>query len=319
MEQPYSCPCPSGLFGNGFFPANRSLPDFVVRQMNFSCNDIFECENPLLNDCDFNSTCIDTPGSFRCQCNVGFYGTGIRNISSPTPSCLNVDECTNLTHNCAPNATCADNVGSFACTCDKGFVGNGTYCEDLNECATGVHNCANGTATCSNIVGSFLCTCKRGFNGTGTWCADINECVDLAPDNSTLHNCDVNANCTNLFGSFVCACNVGWADAPVANALPVAPSFNGTDYVIINGSIYEAINSTDYTEVNGTIYMIVNGTDYIPVNDTDFMVINGTVYKFINYTDNSASATNMADAVANGTVCLDINECTLGLCPAVTT
>ena len=38
---------------------------------------------------------------------------------------------------------------------------------DIDECASGSHNCVSGTATCSNTVGSYNCTCKPGYFGDG--------------------------------------------------------------------------------------------------------------------------------------------------------
>jgi len=41
---------------------------------------------------------------------------------------LDVDECTNKTHNCHSHATCTNTVGSFTCKCKVGFTGNGSSC-----------------------------------------------------------------------------------------------------------------------------------------------------------------------------------------------
>ena len=45
--------------------------------------------------------------------------------------CLDIDECTEETHNCheMSNATCTDTDGSFYCNCTEGFGGNGTFCD----------------------------------------------------------------------------------------------------------------------------------------------------------------------------------------------
>ena len=40
---------------------------------------------------------------------------------------------------------------------------------DINECATGTHNCS-ADAACSNTEGSYNCTCKPGFYGDGRHC-----------------------------------------------------------------------------------------------------------------------------------------------------
>lgn len=43
-------------------------------------------------------------------------------------------------------------------------------CLDLDECATGTHNC-KGISKCVNNIGSFMCTCNPGFryNGSNCW------------------------------------------------------------------------------------------------------------------------------------------------------
>jgi cysteine-rich repeat protein len=248
LTDPYTCTCPSGLFGNGFYPANRSMSEVEARRKNFGCNDIYECEDPELNNCDWNATCTDTKGSFTCQCDPGFAGTGtynktsgseilnntsnitsksvsirVYNSSSSNSSCQNINECALSVHDCASNATCNDTIGSFLCSCNRGYVGNGTYCPDLDECAADLHNCANGSATCTNTDGSFLCACKAGFNGTGITCENVDECSALS------HNCDSHANCSDTYGSFLCQCNAGWLN------------INGT----INGTACDDVNECD--------------------------------------------------------------------------
>ena len=41
---------------------------------------------------------------------------------------LDIDECTNGTHNCSVNAVCNDTRGSYNCTCKDGFHGDGINC-----------------------------------------------------------------------------------------------------------------------------------------------------------------------------------------------
>ena len=43
--------------------------------------------------------------------------------------CIDIDECSENSHNCHVNAKCTDMEGSFFCTCILGYTGNGTYCQ----------------------------------------------------------------------------------------------------------------------------------------------------------------------------------------------
>ena len=40
---------------------------------------------------------------------------------------------------------------------------------DIDECATGTHNCSDH-AVCNNTKGGHNCTCKKGFIGDGVNC-----------------------------------------------------------------------------------------------------------------------------------------------------
>ena len=44
-----------------------------------------------------------------------------------------------------------------------------TLVSDINECATGTHNCS-ADAVCNNTEGSYNCSCKPGYYGDGRDC-----------------------------------------------------------------------------------------------------------------------------------------------------
>ena len=44
---------------------------------------------------------------------------------------------------------------------------------DINECASGTHNCHSSLASCTNTVGSFSCTCSSPYIGDGKTCINI--------------------------------------------------------------------------------------------------------------------------------------------------
>lgn len=133
-----------------------------------SGNDLNECEM-MPNICD-GGDCINTDGSFRCECPTGFVldSSGIR--------CVDDNECISTPNICG-NGTCTNIIGSFECSCNDGFapgpmqVGNRAkctlvlesclqVCEDVNEC----HELGNQCAfRCHNVPGSFRCICPYGY------------------------------------------------------------------------------------------------------------------------------------------------------------
>merc|ERR1712113_309238 len=83
---------------------------------------------------------------------------------------VNVDECTEGTHDCDPNAKCTDTDDGFTCECNAGYNGDGAAlgigCADVDECRYGTDNCVNW-ARCTNTIGSFDCACYDGYAGDG--------------------------------------------------------------------------------------------------------------------------------------------------------
>ena len=165
------------------------------------CTDIDECSSAE-NVCDENADCINTEASYECSCSQGFYGTGRtcflgscsdsscplkenkKCVSPRTTDCYCVDgfqfnnssECVDIDEcqDCDANADCENTIGSFGgCHCKTGFTGDGMTCSDIDECATGVHNCAF-KATCTNKIGSFSCSCNDGVGCIANWILVLN-------------------------------------------------------------------------------------------------------------------------------------------------
>jgi hypothetical protein len=63
--------------------------------------------------CDQNAQCINTDGSFKCECDAGFKGDGY--------NCVDIDECLNDPNLCE-NGQCLNYPGSFRCECEMGFM-----------------------------------------------------------------------------------------------------------------------------------------------------------------------------------------------------
>ena len=94
-----------------------------------------------------------------------------------------------------------------ACTCKSGYTATSDACTQIDECASGTHNCFAASG-CTDLAGSFKCECPPGSTGDGVTCTDIDECA------SGTHTCHEDATCTNLVGAdstsglgYSCACS----------------------------------------------------------------------------------------------------------------
>ncbi|KAE8294149.1 Fibrillin-2 Fibrillin-2 C-terminal peptide [Larimichthys crocea] len=156
--------------------------------------DINECH--VMPDLCRNGQCINSIGSFRCQCNVGY------KADFTTTSCVDMDECALSPKPC--NFLCKNTEGSYLCSCPRGYSlqPDGKTCKDLDECSTKQHNCQ---FLCVNTIGGFTCKCPPGFTQHQTACVDNNEC---SGQNSA---CGSRASCVNTPGSFNCECSKGFS------------------------------------------------------------------------------------------------------------
>ncbi|XP_064294038.1 fibrillin-2 isoform X2 [Phalacrocorax carbo] len=156
--------------------------------------DIDECK-VMPNLCR-NGQCINTMGSFRCFCKIG-YTTDISGTS-----CIDLDECSQSPKPC--NFICKNSEGSYQCSCPRGYIlqEDGKTCKDLDECQTKQHNCQ---FLCVNTLGGFTCKCPPGFTQHHTACIDNNEC------GSQPSLCGSKGICQNTPGSFTCECQRGFS------------------------------------------------------------------------------------------------------------
>ncbi|XP_063201848.1 fibrillin-1 isoform X1 [Chroicocephalus ridibundus] len=158
--------------------------------------DVDECLDP--DNCKFGQ-CINTDGSFRCECPYGYILQGAQ--------CVDTDEC--AVGNPCGNGTCRNVVGGFECTCVEGFEpGPMMTCEDVNECIQNPLLCA---FRCVNTFGSYECKCPAGYvlREDRRMCRDQNECEE------GIHDCDSKQmECKNLIGTYMCICGPGYQRRP---------------------------------------------------------------------------------------------------------
>ncbi|XP_044872455.1 nidogen-2 isoform X1 [Mauremys mutica] len=146
----YTCECTVGYRGDGR-----------------DCVDVDECAESL-SRCGHRSVCINSPGSYRCECPSGYQLAGDRPVCVPISPPSN--PCEDGSHSCASadRARCVHHGGgSFSCVCQAGYTGNGHNCSDVDECAEG--RC-HQAAACYNTPGSFSCRCQPGYQGDGFHC-----------------------------------------------------------------------------------------------------------------------------------------------------
>lgn len=119
------------------------------------CVDIDECATDK-NSCASNQNCKNMPGSFECECKIGFM------LDKALNACVDINECQINDHDCLDSQRCDNTIGSYTCirlqSCGTGYTLNaetGT-CDDDDECALGRHNCVE-PYKCRNTKGSFRC------------------------------------------------------------------------------------------------------------------------------------------------------------------
>ncbi|XP_071806783.1 uncharacterized protein [Asterias amurensis] len=176
--RPNICSCRSGYTGPR---CSRDINECILQ-----VNSVLKCDH----------MCINSIGSYRCECRLGY------TLDPDRHACNNIDECSmTRTHNCHQN--CTDTPGSYSCSCYTGYSlvdPNGVECGDYNECAQKVDNECH--QLCMNLEGFYSCACYPGYEMDGIYCTDIDECK------TGVHDCD--QNCHNGEGNFTCSCNEGY-------------------------------------------------------------------------------------------------------------
>ncbi|MGH0160662.1 UNVERIFIED_CONTAM: hypothetical protein FKN15_041131 [Acipenser sinensis] len=107
----FYCQCNQGFVGNGKTCFDINECDSLV-STGVICTDIDECQLDR-RTCHAETLCVDTVGSFYCQCNQGFVGNG--------KTCFDINECDSLS-SCQTRTKCTNSLGLYTCTSPESLL-----------------------------------------------------------------------------------------------------------------------------------------------------------------------------------------------------
>ncbi|KAK3920598.1 Fibrillin-1 [Frankliniella fusca] len=194
-------PCPRANTNEYHQLCGVMKPGQLVDPWTNQTTEIDECR--LMPQMCSHGICLNTPGSFECQCHQGY----VYDLDSH--QCIDDNECIRFPSPCEGNARCVNTPGSFQCQCPPGYTLGVSMrdCDDIDECAERPGICQDGT--CHNLQGSFQCQCRPGFqlSAARDSCVDVDECARQP-------NLCGNGTCVNSLGSYRCHCYPGFKIGP---------------------------------------------------------------------------------------------------------
>ena len=166
---PNQCECPSGFQGS-------------------HCQlDVNECD---LEPCGSESTCVNMPGWYYCDCRDGY--RSYHNPLDGSHSCVDENECES-DHTCHPDTQCRNTLGGYTCMCQPGAPCTGTCVLD----GTHIQDGASWQEGCS------MCVCVQGKVSCTQVECDCSESVDsrCCPRCQNQQSCSHQVSFTVLRGS----------------------------------------------------------------------------------------------------------------------
>ncbi|EDV19076.1 uncharacterized protein TRIADDRAFT_62473, partial [Trichoplax adhaerens] len=124
-----------------------SVSNYVVQSINVT--DYNECNNPQDYSCIGNQRCVNTMGSYTCNCSAGYQ------FNPTLQRCIDINECQKSVSPCHQNSNCINTAGSYQCQCKNGYIGDGK----LNCTLVCTSNYCSGQGIC--YVVNNAPRCKR--------------------------------------------------------------------------------------------------------------------------------------------------------------
>lgn len=107
----FYCTCNKGYTLSDQMTCEPDVPNCGAGLRGYRCTeDINECSEGI-NPCKTNQKCVNTWGSYFCECKAGYRETFAGGISQ----CIDVNECTTVPNICGYGKICRNYAGSYRC------------------------------------------------------------------------------------------------------------------------------------------------------------------------------------------------------------
>ncbi|XP_050333374.1 fibrillin-1 isoform X2 [Bactrocera neohumeralis] len=262
-----------------------------------TCQDL---NNPQLNKTRCAHQCVDLPsGVYECVCPAGY------KLSDDLHNCVVAESVCTVAggyESCAPGVCVpSEDNNAFSCECPSGYVFEANRCQDIDECANGMHECSH---ECFNNLGSYQCGCPLGFvfdEGSNEHvCADVDECAATPEVCGTL-------NCVNKPGGFVCLCADGSEPEAESGACHIADPCEAhqcSHQCIAEGVGFKCICPEGMSLADDGLHC--------SYKDVCTEQNNGCEHICKSEEDGACGCRSGYELAADGKSCVDVDECEIG-------